>query len=52
MNTEKKKSKKSVLIKVSALPPSIAVRQWVKQHVPKDVKILYTLEVDTSADSS
>mgnify|MGYP003675367310 CR=1 FL=1 len=50
MKTEKKKSKKSVLIKVSALPPSIAVRQWVKQHVPKDVKILYTL--DTSADSS
>jgi hypothetical protein len=44
-----KKDKKSVLIKVSSLPPSVAVRQWVKQHVPKGVKILYTLDTDTAS---
>ena len=49
LNMTEKKDKKSVLIKVSSLPPSVAVRQWVKQHVPKGVKILYTLDTDTAS---
>ena len=34
---------KSVLIKVNSLPPSKAFRAWISKHVPKGIKILYTL---------
>ena len=43
------KKPKSVLVKVSSLPPSVAIRQWVKQHIPKGVKILYTLDTDSTS---
>ena len=39
-----KKPVKSVLIKVSEIPPPKSVRNWLKQHVPKGVKILYTID--------
>lgn len=35
---------KSVLIKLSSLPPSESVRKWFRQHIPKGIKILYTLD--------
>lgn len=35
---------KSVLIKVSSLPPSKAIRAWFSKHIPKGVKILFTLD--------
>lgn len=38
------KESKSVLVKLSSLPPSKSVREWIKKHVPKGVKILYTLD--------
>lgn len=40
----KDKPVKSVLVKLSSLPPSKTVRAWIKKHVPKGVKILYTLD--------
>lgn len=43
MSKHNKIDKKSVLVKVSSLPPSKAVRNWLMKHVPRGVKILYTL---------
>ena len=34
---------KSVLIKVDHIPPSKAFRAWISKHIPKGVKILFTL---------
>ena len=34
---------KSVLVKVDHLPPSKAFRAWLSRHIPKGVKILFTL---------
>lgn len=39
-------NKKSVLVKVKELPPSKAFRAWISKHIPKGVKILYTLDKD------
>ncbi len=33
---------KSILVKVNTVPPSKAFRKWLKTHIPKDVKILFT----------
>jgi hypothetical protein len=35
---------KSVLIKVKELPPSLAFRAWIRKHIPKGVKILFTTD--------
>jgi len=35
---------KSVLIKVKELPPSLAFRVWIRKHIPKGVKILFTTD--------
>ena len=40
--TDKNGQNKSVLVKVNTIPPSEAFRKWLKQHIPKGVKILYT----------
>jgi len=39
-----KEENKSVLVKVSTIPPSKAFRAWLSKHVPKGVKILFTLD--------
>lgn len=36
--------RKSILVKVSSIPPSRALRSWLKKYIPKDIKILYTLK--------
>lgn len=33
---------KSVLVKVSKIPPSKNIRIWLSKHIPKGVKILFT----------
>lgn len=38
------KPEKSILVKVTQLPPSKAFRKWIQQHIPRGVKILYTLK--------
>lgn len=38
------KTTKSILVKVDKIPPSKPLREWLKQHVPKGIKILFTLK--------